>query len=87
MLNLLTILELIDSLKLDARKLKAKASQRASSVIGTTAEIRANQLYCLEDLYYGMMLPSGNDAATMIAEIGGCLLKAMNSGGYEFKKL
>jgi ABC-type uncharacterized transport system YnjBCD ATPase subunit len=28
-----------------------------------------------------MMLPSGNDAATMIAEIGGCLLKAMDCPG------
>jgi hypothetical protein len=34
-----------------------------------------------------MMLPSGNDAATMIAEIGGCLLKAINYGPSELKKM
>lgn len=67
MLNLITILELVESLKLEARKIKARASHRASSVIGTTAEIRLDRFYCLEDLFYGMMLPSGNDAATMIA--------------------
>lgn len=67
MLNLITILNLVSSLKLDPKKIKAYASQRASSVIGTTAELKEERLYVLEDLYYGMMLPSGNDAATMIA--------------------
>ena len=43
-------------------------------------------MYSLEDLYYGMMLPSGNDAATMIAEIGGCMLKAMENTKTDWKK-
>lgn len=76
MLNLATILNIVSTLKLEASRIKARASVRASCVIGTTAQLKENALYSLEDLYYGMMLPSGNDAATMIAEIGGCLLKA-----------
>jgi len=42
---------------------------------GTTADLKLDSVYCLEDLYFGMMLPSGNDAAYLIAEIGGLLLK------------
>ncbi len=42
---------------------------------GTTAELKQGSLYSLYDLYFGMMLPSGNDAAYLIAEIGGLLLK------------
>ena len=34
-----------------------------------------------------MMLPSGNDAATMIAEIGGCLLKFKDNRGLDVKKV
>ena len=44
-------------------------------VDGTTAEIKSQALYCVEDLLYGMMLPSGNDAAFLIAEIGGYLVQ------------
>ena len=29
----------------------------------------------MEDLLYGMMLPSGNDAAFLVAEFGGYLLQ------------
>ena len=75
MINLATILNLLEELNLRASEIQARASKRASTVIGTTAELKENVVYCLEDLLYGMMLPSGNDAATMVAEIGGCLLK------------
>jgi D-alanyl-D-alanine carboxypeptidase len=47
MLNLVTILNLIDALRLNPKSIKARASQRASSVIGTTAELRENAIYCL----------------------------------------
>ena len=44
-----------------------KISRRASSLIGTSAELEAGDKICLKDLLYGMMLPSGNDAAYAIA--------------------
>lgn len=34
-----------------------------------------------------MMLPSGNDAAVMIAEIGGCLLKVSENPNFDLKNL
>ena len=43
-------------------------SAEAAAVKGTTAELKAGETYTLMDLAYGMMLPSGNDAATAIAE-------------------
>jgi len=30
-------------------------------------------MYTLHDLFYGMMLPSGNDAAYLVAQVGGSL--------------
>ena len=46
-------------------------------MIGTTAEIKYGAVYTLYDLYFGMMLPSGNDAAYLIAEVGSMLLRIM----------
>lgn len=37
-------------------------SPEAASVGGTSADIRAGELYRVKDLLYGLMLPSGNDA-------------------------
>jgi D-alanyl-D-alanine carboxypeptidase len=31
-------------------------------------------IFKLKDLFYGMMLPSGNDAAYQIAQIGGTII-------------
>jgi D-alanyl-D-alanine carboxypeptidase len=31
-------------------------------------------IFTLKDLFYGMMLPSGNDAAYMIAQVGGTII-------------
>lgn len=46
-------------------------------MIGTTAKIKYGAVYTLYDLYFGMMLPSGNDAAYLIAEVGSMLLRIM----------
>jgi hypothetical protein len=43
-------------------------SANADKQIGASAYIRAGERIPLGDLLYGMMLPSGNDAATAIAE-------------------
>ena len=37
MLNLITILNLVEELSLNPKKIKARASPKASTVIGTTA--------------------------------------------------
>lgn len=46
-------------------------------MIGTTAELKYGAVYTLYDLYFGMMLPSGNDAAYLVAEVGSMLLRVM----------
>ncbi len=50
-------------------------SELATSMIGTSALLKKRDLVSLQDLLYGMMLPSGNDAACQIAMIGGTILK------------
>ena len=44
-----------------------RISHRASSMIGTTAGLSSGDVLSLIDLLYGLMLPSGNDAAVAIA--------------------
>jgi D-alanyl-D-alanine carboxypeptidase len=34
---------------------------------GTTADLLPGKFILLKDLYYGLMLPSGNDAAALLA--------------------
>lgn len=50
-----------------------RVSQRASGMKGTSAKLQHGEIYTLLDLLHGMMLPSGNDAATALAECFGCM--------------
>ena len=43
-------------------------SERASAVIGTSANLIAGDRLKVQDSLYALMLPSGNDAAVAIAE-------------------
>ena len=48
---------------------------RSSAILnGTTAQLKHGKWLRLEDLLYGAMLPSGNDAAYLLAEVLGLLL-------------
>lgn len=49
-------------------------SRNAGYLQGTTANLFEGDTIYLEDLLYGMMLPSGNDAALTIAENFGAFL-------------
>jgi D-alanyl-D-alanine carboxypeptidase len=44
-------------------------------MIGTTAELKSKTWIKFIDLFYGSMLPSGNDAAFLLSEIVGYLNK------------
>jgi D-alanyl-D-alanine carboxypeptidase len=44
------------------------------ATIGTTAELQGNAWITIEDLLYGLMLPSGNDSAAVLAENIGAVL-------------
>lgn len=69
-----TVLSLIDKFKLNKTTELVSVSKEASSVIGTSAELKENDLLSVWDLLHGLMLPSGNDAAHALAEHFGDLL-------------
>lgn len=51
-----------------------RVSKNASQSIGTTANLRKGDVFSLHDLFYGCLLPSGNDASVCIAETVGLML-------------
>lgn len=59
----------------DGKKTFIKVSKLASKITGTTADLKEGDILSVEQLLYGMMLPSGNDAAYTLAEHFGNDLK------------
>ena len=53
---------------------KTKISYRASQTTGTSAELKTGDEVTIQSLFYGLMLPSGNDAAWALAEYFGLKL-------------
>ena len=60
------------SINISTHKIKIKSS--FEGYCGTSAYLEEGQIYTVEELLYGLMLPSGNDAAMSLAEWGGSLL-------------
>jgi len=58
----------LQSVNLNPKKVYFRASQYASRIHGTTAHIKEGLRYSIYDLLIGLMLPSGNDAALVLAE-------------------
>jgi D-alanyl-D-alanine carboxypeptidase (penicillin-binding protein 5/6) len=73
-LKSLTTLTLLPKLALNGT---ITATRKAANIYGAKAGVEAGQVYTIEDLFYGMMLPSGNDAAIAIAQANGGLKKTM----------
>jgi len=71
---------------LNTQSLYFSVSFGASETIGTTANLKENEWISIEDLLYGLMLPSGNDAAMVLAENFGCLLYFNSIGQSEIFK-
>jgi serine-type D-Ala-D-Ala carboxypeptidase (penicillin-binding protein 5/6) len=63
---------------LNPRKVYFRASQNACKIYGTTAHIKEGLRYSIYDLLIGLMLPSGNDAALVLAENFGRFLSMEN---------
>ena len=68
MMTALVSLELAQDMRMDIRSTYFKVSQRAATTIGTTANLVDGQVLSIWDLLHGLMLPSGNDAAVVLAE-------------------
>ncbi|MDD2859279.1 MAG: serine hydrolase [Candidatus Nanopelagicales bacterium] len=78
-LKTLTSLALLPRLALNGT---VTATAKAANIYGAKAGLAAGQQYTIEQLFYGMMLPSGNDAAIALAQAAGgvkATVAAMNA--------
>lgn len=67
-------LSLCEKYGLNSEEEKILVGKFESNIGGTSAQLSEGETYTLEDLYYGLMLPSGNDASVAIAVWAGRLL-------------
>jgi len=51
-----------------------KVSDACTKMTGTSANLKSGDWILLKDLYYGVLLPSGNDAAYLLSEVVGFFL-------------
>ena len=59
--------ELCEKYKMNRMSTYFKVTEWAARTNGTTANLVDHAWMSIEDLLYGLMLPSGNDAATVLA--------------------
>lgn len=64
----LITLDFVSKYNVDIDKTHYLVSRKAGQVGGTTANLKKDDYVCIRDLLYGLMLPSGNDAAQTLAE-------------------
>jgi len=83
-LKTLTTLTLLPTLALNGT---ITATNKAANIYGAKAGLEAGQVYTIENLFYGMMLPSGNDAAIAIAEANGGIKKTIRDMNRVAKQL
>ena len=74
MMTFWTVLKMMHKVYKDPRDINITISKAASVVTGTTANLREGDVLNIEQLCYGMMLPSGNDAAYALAEYFGNII-------------
>ncbi len=53
---------------MDYDSVRIKVSSLAANISGTTAQLKENDTLTVRQLLYGLMLPSGNDSAILLAE-------------------
>ena len=69
-----TIIKVSEKFQKDISKEIIIIDVEAESMTGTSAQIITDDIYTVEQLLYGLMLPSGNDAAVALAKWAGSLL-------------
>ena len=65
---------LAKKLNLNMNEMTVKITKLSASMTGTSANLKEDDQLKMIDLIYGLMLPSGNDAAYALGEAFGCLL-------------
>jgi len=73
-MTLYTVLKVSKRLELNLEETEITVSKEAASMVGTKAAICEGDVFKARDLLYGVMLPSGNDAAQCLAEHFGKLI-------------
>ena len=77
-------LKLMRKFNINALDSLVKVKQNAT-VIGTVAGLKTGDYILLEDLFYALMLPSGNDAAVCLADFFGKRLKMFDNNALNKK--
>ena len=70
----LCAIDLCEKYKMNRNTTYFKVTEWAARTTGTTANLLDNAWMSVEDLLYGLMLPSGNDAAMVLAENLGAVI-------------
>ena len=73
-MTLFTVIKLADRYKLKLNEILITVCKVAASVCGTSANLIEGDVLSVEQLLYGLMLPSGNDAGYAIANHFGQLI-------------
>jgi D-alanyl-D-alanine carboxypeptidase len=66
LMTIYTVMKLCDTLGLGLDSL-VEVDESATQVIGTSANLLPHDVLSVHELLYGLMLPSGNDAAHLLA--------------------
>lgn len=61
--------------EVDIKNCYYRVPDKITETPGTSAELMAGDLLNVEDLLYGLMLPSGNDASICLAELMGKVIQ------------
>ena len=69
-----TVIQLSRTLRIDMKSQFVVISKKAAYINGTKAELETGDKITVHDLLYGLMLPSGNDAALALSDFFGRLL-------------
>jgi D-alanyl-D-alanine carboxypeptidase (penicillin-binding protein 5/6) len=69
-----TVLSICQQYNIKVREHWIPIHTRASYMEGTSANLRSGEEILLIDLFYGLLLPSGNDAGTAMAQYFGKFL-------------
>jgi D-alanyl-D-alanine carboxypeptidase (penicillin-binding protein 5/6) len=72
-MTFMTALKLCKNMGIKAQHTMVRVSESSAKLSGTSANLSPGCYVSIGDLYYGMMLPSGNDAAATLAECLGAL--------------
>lgn len=63
----LTVIKVAQKWNLNIKSTQTVVSQKASRLLGTSAQLQSGDIVSIHDLLFGLMLPSGNDAAVALA--------------------